>query len=212
MTSRELIIEHAMKMFVSHGVKAVRMDDIAQELGVSKRTLYEMFEDKEELLYQSVKLFLDQGCLRRAKQIEELDNDMEIMLVSLREMISDAPTTSRIRRNIARFYPSVFKRLEEEITAKSIRNLESWIQRGIEKGYLTKTADSSFVIKVLNNSTLGIFSSELYDSYNSVELVSMMTYSLVIFIRGLCTPQGIEIIDGCFDKYFGNIPSPDTLQ
>ena len=212
MTSRELIIEHAMKMFVNHGVKGVRMDDIAQELGVSKRTLYEMFEDKEELLYQSVKLFLDQGCLRRAKQIEELDNDMEIMLVSLRDMISDAPTTSRIRRNIARFYPSVFKRLEEEITAKSTQNLESWIQRGIEKGYLTTTADSSFVVKVLNNSALGIFSSELHDSYNSVELVSMMTYSLVIFIRGLCTPQGIEIIDGCFDKYFGNIPSPDALQ
>lgn len=41
------IIDQAMQMFVSQGIKSVRMDDIAQQLGVSKRTLYEMFGDKE---------------------------------------------------------------------------------------------------------------------------------------------------------------------
>ena len=40
MTQRENIIHHAAKMFVEQGIKAVRMDDIAQELGISKRTLY----------------------------------------------------------------------------------------------------------------------------------------------------------------------------
>lgn len=45
------IIDQAMQMFVSQGIKSVRMDDIAQQLGVSKRTLYEMFGDKEGLLY-----------------------------------------------------------------------------------------------------------------------------------------------------------------
>lgn len=48
---KERIIDQAMHMFVSQGIKSVRMDDIAQQLGVSKRTLYEMFGDKEGLLY-----------------------------------------------------------------------------------------------------------------------------------------------------------------
>lgn len=47
---KERIIDQAMHMFVSQGIKSVRMDDIAQQLGVSKRTLYEMFGDKEGLL------------------------------------------------------------------------------------------------------------------------------------------------------------------
>ena len=47
MTQRELIVEQAAKMFVNQGVKAVRMDDIAHELSISKRTLYELFGDKE---------------------------------------------------------------------------------------------------------------------------------------------------------------------
>ena len=41
--------------------------------------------------------------------------------------------------------------------------------------------------------------------------ISMISYSIMIFIRGLCTVEGIKIIDSCFDKYFGNIPAPDTL-
>ena len=47
MDQKERIIEQAMQMFVSQGIKSVRMDDIAQQLGVSKRTLYELFGDKE---------------------------------------------------------------------------------------------------------------------------------------------------------------------
>ena len=50
MDQKERIIEQAMHMFVSQGIKSVRMDDIAQQLGVSKRTLYELFGDKEGLL------------------------------------------------------------------------------------------------------------------------------------------------------------------
>ena len=46
MTQRERIIEQAARMFAEQGIKSIRMDDIAKELGVSKRTLYEMFEDK----------------------------------------------------------------------------------------------------------------------------------------------------------------------
>ena len=53
-SQRERIIEHAMEMFATQGIKSVRMDDIASQLGMSKRTLYELFGDKEELLYLSI--------------------------------------------------------------------------------------------------------------------------------------------------------------
>ena len=63
MTQKERIIAQAMRMFVSQGIKSVRMDDIAQQLGVSKRTLYELFGDKESLLYREIfeKYYYDQA-------------------------------------------------------------------------------------------------------------------------------------------------------
>ena len=48
------ILEAALKAFAEQGVKAVKMDDVAQMLAISKRTIYEIFSDKEELLYQVV--------------------------------------------------------------------------------------------------------------------------------------------------------------
>lgn len=55
------IIDQAMQMFVSQGIKSVRMDDIAQQLGVSKRTLYEMFGDKEGLLYLAMERYSERN-------------------------------------------------------------------------------------------------------------------------------------------------------
>ena len=52
---RQLILETAMSEFKAKGIKRVRMDDIAHQLGISKRTLYEVFSNKEQLLLEGVK-------------------------------------------------------------------------------------------------------------------------------------------------------------
>lgn len=51
---RERIVETAMNAFTSHGIKSITMDDIAASLGISKRTLYEVFSDKESLLKEGI--------------------------------------------------------------------------------------------------------------------------------------------------------------
>lgn len=208
MTSKEIIIEKAMNMFVSQGLKAVRMDDIARELSISKRTLYELFGDKEELIYQSIKHFSKQQRLRNTEVMIQANNPLEAMIASLREMISKAPVSGRIRRNMARFYPAVHKRLEEEMQSVTRASLSSWIKSCVEQGYLTETADCDFVVRVLHDSAQGIIRVDSYDTNDQMEIVSMISYSLVIFVRGLCTVKGIEIIDRSFDKYFGTLPKP----
>lgn len=211
MTQREIIIECASKMFVAQGVKAVRMDDIAQELSMSKRTLYELFGDKEELLYQSLLHFLVEGQKRRNEQCRSVENSLEIMLLSLRDMIAYAPVACRLRTNLKRFYPSVFERLENDAHANSQSDLRRWVKECVASGYFTTTADSELVIRVLQDSVQGIMLVDKFDTVDNIHLVSKITYAIVIFIRGLCTVSGIEVIDRCFDKYFGNIQSIDTL-
>ena len=53
---RNLILATAMEQFMEKGIKDVKMDDIASMLSVSKRTIYELFSDKEELLLEALKL------------------------------------------------------------------------------------------------------------------------------------------------------------
>lgn len=204
MTQRENIIHHASKMFVEQGIKAVRMDDIAQELSVSKRTLYELFHDKEELIYQSLRHYFETDRERRINQITEIDNTLEVMVVNLRDMIDSASIAGRIRRNIKRFYPTVYKRLEEDVQSKSMDDLNRWVEGCIECGYFEKSVKVRYAVDVLHHSVHGMLVNTLDEERPSSELVSMMSYSLLVFIRGLCTIEGQRIIDECTTKYFNN--------
>ena len=63
---RNKIIDYAMAEFYKRGVKAVKMDEISRGLHVSKRTVYEIFGDKEELLLAGMKM-------QQAKELQELE-------------------------------------------------------------------------------------------------------------------------------------------
>ena len=64
---REVILKAAMKAFTEKGIRAVKMDDIAESLAISKRTMYEIYATKEELLYEGLKAVRE--C-RRARFME----------------------------------------------------------------------------------------------------------------------------------------------
>ena len=52
---KDRILKTAMQEFLTNGIKQVKMDDIARKLGISKRTLYEIYGNKEELLFEGIK-------------------------------------------------------------------------------------------------------------------------------------------------------------
>ena len=100
-------MDQVMAMFIAQGIKSVRMDDIARQLSISKRTLYEMFGDKEELLYQCIVRHAKSTEQERAKRFKQADNYLEVMLICLREMADKATVANRIRENLRKFYPKV---------------------------------------------------------------------------------------------------------
>lgn len=211
MTQKEIIVREAAKMFMSEGVKSVRMDDIARGLSVSKRTLYELFGDKEELIYEAICYFVEEAHTRRSLILKDVDNELEAMIVSLRDMIVRAPEVARVRRNLERFYPKVNKRLEESGMMRSKSELREWLAASIDRGYLTPTANCDLVVDVLHNCVQGMLVVEYSDDTRSANVVSKVACSVLIFIRGLCTPEGLEVVDRCFSAYYGNICIGETL-
>ena len=82
------ILETAMKLFVEQGVKAVKMDDVAQALTISKRTLYELYKDKEELLYQGILQFNEKHRNSMLAFIDEAPTVMDIIIELSRQVAS----------------------------------------------------------------------------------------------------------------------------
>lgn len=96
---KERIIDQAMHMFVSQGIKSVRMDDIAQQLGVSKRTLYEMFGDKEGLLYLAMERYSERNRQRWNELTADARNVLEAMFMVLGEVMDNAEVSRRMMDN-----------------------------------------------------------------------------------------------------------------
>lgn len=92
---KERIIDQAMHMFVSQGIKSVRMDDIAQQLGVSKRTLYEMFGDKEGLLYLAMERYSERNRQRWNELTADAHDVLEAMFMVLGEVMDNAEVSRR---------------------------------------------------------------------------------------------------------------------
>ena len=72
---RAVILKAAMKAFTEKGIRAVKMDDIAESLAISKRTMYEIYATKEELLYEGVKTFRED----RRKKFMEMGKEKDLM-------------------------------------------------------------------------------------------------------------------------------------
>ena len=130
---RETIIQLAAEMFVGQGIKAVRMDDIARHIGVSKRTIYEQFGDKEELLYQCLSYYVREQDRRHAELGAQAKNVLEAMLLVFGDVMDKAEISHRLQSNLRRFYPKVYERLvAERRNRDGLEQFKIALSRGVE--------------------------------------------------------------------------------
>lgn len=146
---KERIIDQAMQMFATQGIKSVRMDDIAQHLGVSKRTLYELFGDKEGLLYLAMERYFQRDRQRWTELTANARNVLEAMFMVLAQVMDKAEVSSRMMDNLKKFYPAVHDKLTREGMEKNRRSLRGMLDQGIVDGLFVDNINIDLAISVL---------------------------------------------------------------
>ena len=211
MTQQEKVVEHVSQMIMAMGVKSVRMDDVASSLGMSKRTLYEMFGDKEELLYQSVVYVMVKRNKQLFAEAKECDNMLESLLTSLRIFTYIGRIDDKEKRlafNLKKFYPNVFERLQRFQSESSLAGLRYALDKCLEEGYIDPNVDVELMARLFFSST-AIY---MYDMNITLpEYVSReeaFGAMVVNFLRGLSTVKGLQVID----KILACEPRPKTLK
>lgn len=195
MSQKERIIDQAMRMFVDQGIKSVRMDDIAQQLGVSKRTLYELFGDKEGLLYLSMDRYFTQLETRQTEIAAGARNMLEAMFVVLTDVMNNSERMGRLIANLQKFYPSVYERLNREGSERERLGLVACLEEGIADGYFTRNFNIDLSVALLyHTATALIVHKELALPQGMTEREAFMQV-ITNFFRGISTPKGLELID-----------------
>ena len=196
MTQRERIIEQAAKMFAEQGIKSIRMDDIARALAVSKRTLYEMFEDKEELLYLSIRFMQSRRMAKMEAKLRENADSLIYLFESLEMMMDSKDLHRRISHNLHKFYPATFERVRKESEESSGKVLYSLIEHYIDCGLIVSTVDIRLSVTILYYTTTTLITSADNMSLpEGVTLQDALAYTIINFFRGIATLKGVQQID-----------------
>ncbi len=188
-------------MFLEEGIKSVRMDDIAMRLGVSKRTLYEMFSDKSDLLERSLGYYFERKRDEMEARTKDAANVFEEIFLMLDAMKSDERRGVLIG-NLKKFYPEIHRRIEEEAHKYSDREFDRLLERGIQQGLLLPDMNKELAMVTLTYTMAALFDRRYQlKRHDGVSLHMAFEYVIVNFFRGLATHHGIEVIDNIVDKY-----------
>lgn len=201
LTQKDRIVEQAMQMFVSQGIRAVRMDDIAQQLGVSKRTLYELFGDKERLLYLAVDCYFEQMRRQRTEACAGARNVVESMFMVLGCVMDHADHSRRLMESLRKFYPAVYEKALRESSARGRDDLRHMLETGISQGLFIDTFNLDLAISVLYYTASAI--SERHELLLPAGMSVREAFVQIISntFRGLSTPKGMQLIDECLQRY-----------
>lgn len=192
---REKILLEADSLFVRFGVKSVTMDDIARELGISKKTIYQYFQDKREL----VKICTIKQCAQRDENFEKIqgmaENAIEeLVLISkaIRENILDL--NPLLLMEIKKYYSESWKIFLEFKEDNFYKSLVKTIERGKAEGYFREEIDAEVLAIMRMQQMQDIFEATVYPKtkfdYKEVQ-IQLMNH----FMHGLLTRKGKDMLD-----------------
>jgi AcrR family transcriptional regulator len=195
MSQIERIIQGGEELFLTAGIKSVTMDDIARHLGMSKKTIYQFFKDKNELVIALVKKKLqddeDQMCAIISKSgnvIEEMIN----MMKCSEEIFSRINPI--VIHDMQKYHHDAWKHFQNFKADVLIHTLEELLTKGIKQGYIRPDIDVKILARMrVSQVELGFNASVFPVAEFSAWRVQYQF--LEHFNYGICTLKGYKLLN-----------------
>ncbi|MCX6231629.1 MAG: TetR/AcrR family transcriptional regulator [Bacteroidetes bacterium] len=189
------IIEKVGELFKKYGIKSVSMDDIAQQLCISKKTLYQYFKDKADLVTKVVNI---NNCEKDQKFLEIINMDLNaidsLLEVSkhLIEMLKGM--NPPIIYDLRKYYPELTKELIINRRQHVYNNIKNNIIKGINEGVYRKDLNPEIITTFYVKRIDDIFfeDEETLNKYPQHELFTQM---FIYHVRGIVNSQGLAYFE-----------------
>lgn len=198
MDIKDRIIEKAGELFFQYGIRNISMDELASSLGMSKRTIYENFKDKEDILKSLILKIKDE----RNEVIKEFLvkglNVVEVF-INIIEIQKKMPVSNaKFIQDIYKYYPNITKIMQEHIEKNNVF-LQEFLLKGIEQGFIREDLNIKVTAFLVEESTYTYIRASYLEQppFSFPELFYTM---MINFVRGISTEKGIKIIDAHLAK------------
>lgn len=188
------ILECFMQSLMKHGLKATTMDSVATALQMSKRTLYEIFENKETIFRESVIFFHKK---MRTRITEIFSNSNNVMEGIIKCFLYNRDIMSRLNpsfMNDLEEYANRKKMFPEEHQMHQYQNLYEVLQRGVEEGFFRSDINLMVQCRMLTLQMAALKKTEeLFPE--DISLLEIYDTIIITFLRGISTQKGLEQLD-----------------
>lgn len=200
---KETIFKKSLELFTTNGVKTVTMDDIAHELGISKKTIYLHFSSKKELVEETIEFVFDSAINRMKSVIGNCENPI-LEHFAMKGSVADLfglniQTTMIYQFN--KYYPKIAERIQKKRHDNYDLTILRNLQEGVKQGYYRADIDIDFVGKMFFSSLTAFLNDEHFDHLQNNQTIDELNYKFLEYhLRGIVTPKGLEILEELLKK------------
>ena len=197
MEVRDRILVESGILFGKYGIRSMTMDSLAEEMGISKRTIYERFKDKDTLLLEVIKYYKDQTSEEAHRLIEQSDNAIEALFRIIKMTVNQMQRMSpAFFHDFKKYHQKVFKHFSQP---GEIRDY-SMTRKLLETGVQQKVFRDDINIEIVNQTIHALFDLFGHDS-NMVDAgfqhKDMFDHMIIPFFRGISTKKGRKLLVDC---------------
>ena len=190
----EKVLVGATELFLNYGFKSVTMDDIANEMGMSKKTIYQHFDNKTKLvdavtmhLFEQIAAGINHICSLNGNPIEEIYNIKQFVMQHLKDEKSSP------QYQLQKYYPRIYKSLKEKQFCLMQSCVTQNLLRGVETGMYRADIHIDFISRMYFNGMTVIKDDDLFPR-NKFSMPMLMANYLEYHLRGICTPKGLDTL------------------
>src|SRR5437879_4630007 len=195
MSQTERIISGGEELFLKAGIKSVTMDDIAKHLGMSKKTIYQFFKDKNELIFALVKKKLQDDEEQMSAIISQSGNVIEEMINMMK---CSEEIFSRINpiviHDLQKYHPDAWKQFQNFKAEVLVHTLEELLTKGIKQGYIRPDIDVKIIARMRVMQVEMGFNASVFPTaeFNTWKVQQQF---LEHFNYGICTLKGYKLLN-----------------
>jgi len=195
MSQIERIIEGGEELFLTAGIKSVTMDDIARHLGMSKKTIYQFFKDKNELVIALVKKKLQEDEDQMSEIISKSGNVIEEMINMMK---CSEEIFSRINpiviHDMQKYHPDAWKQFQNFKSQVLVHTMEDLLKKGINQGYIRADIDVKIIARMRVNLVELGFNTNIFPvaEFNTWKVQQQFHEH---FNYGICTLKGYKLLN-----------------
>jgi len=191
---KEEILQKSLKLFLKHGIREMSNQKLVEWLGISTKTVYKYFKNKEELLEQVLHLYHKQ----QYEMLENLSAEQNAACLFFDVWHMAIKTEYKINKDfyeeLYHYYPELENKVEKAIGKKFVQFFLSIIREGVEQGSFREDILPEVALRSILVLHRAAVRGELFKSFR-LPVNDLLLNTTALCIRGLCTEEGITALD-----------------